>query len=927
VISASLFSEVNEDSVGLGPAVVRICHAFVEGTSDPSSAGEAPPGDLPRRRYKALRWYSRNAKLIAVLLALPLCGAQDAEESSAYQNPELAAEARAADLVSRMTLQEKVLQMQNASPAIPRLGIPAYDWWNEALHGVARAGRATVFPQAIGLSASWDTNLMHRVAETISTEARAKYNQAIRENDHSRYHGLTFWSPNINIFRDPRWGRGQETYGEDPFLTSQMAIAFIQGMQGDDRHYFKTVATPKHLAVHSGPESLRHSFDARPSARDLEETYLPAFKASIVEGKAGSIMCSYNRLNGIPACANSDLLQKHLRNGWGFGGYVVSDCGAVYDILHGHKYAQNAAEAAAAAVEAGTDLTCGDEYGVLGDAVQRNLISEAEINRALIRLFAARFRLGMFDTPDRVPYASISDNDTAAHRQLALQAARESMVLLSNRNSVLPLGPNVHSIAVIGPASNDPDTLLANYHGTPSAFVTPLEGIRRKMGGRNRIRFALGSTFTSVSNALVGPEVLAPPESAVAGQKGRGLLAEYFANPDFSGRPAFSRLEPRVYLQRQMEHQEIESRIPRNGYSVRWVGTLRAPYSGTYKLGLVRVRCEECQADDHARLFLNDKLILDADTKSSALRDGKSVDVQLRRGQIYPLRIEYRQHSGGVGVQLVWTPPAATLLAEAVNVAQSADVTVAFVGLNSELEGEELPLKIPGFSGGDRTSLDLPAPQLKLLAAISRTGKPLIVVLMSGSALALGPVGHRVSALLEAWYGGEEAGTAIAEILTGDQNPAGRLPLTFYRSVHDLPAFEDYTMQGRTYRYFRGKPLYPFGYGLSYASFQYSDLEIAPRTEKSRVHVSALVKNLSAREGDEVVQLYVSKGLPSEDDPIRELRGFQRIHLGARQAQRVGFDLDAEDLNHGKGTSAGSWKISIGGGQPIGDTPRVESRY
>jgi beta-glucosidase len=424
---------------------------------------------------------------------------------------------------------------------------------------------------------------------------------------------------------------------------------------------------------------------------------------------------------------------------------------------------------------------------------------------------------------------------------------------------------------------------------------------------------------------LVWPEALTPPDAAASSQTKHGLSAGYFANPDFAGQPVFSRLEPRVYLQRQIEDAAIESQIPRNGYSVRWVGNLRAPYSGEYKIGLVRMRCEECRADDRARLFLNGKLILDADTKSSATKDGKSVPVQLRRGHVYPLRIEYSQHSGGVGVQFVWIPPAEPLLAEAVNLARTSDVTVAFLGLNSDLEGEESPLKIPGFSGGDRTTLALPAPQLKLLNAISRTGKPLIVVLTSGSALTLGPLENRVPALLAAWYGGEEAGTAIAETLSGDSNPAGRLPVTFYRSVQDLPAFEDYSMRGRTYRYFPGKPLYPFGYGLSYSSFRYSQLQITPNAEKNRLHISAYVENVAERAGSEVVQLYVNKEHPLQDDPIRELRGFQRIQLEAREAQRVEFDLDAAELNGARASQ--SWRISVGGGQPTGDTPRVESNY
>jgi beta-glucosidase len=861
----------------------------------------------------------------SLLLLSVLSSAQSSGGSPDYLNPDLAPERRATDLVNRMTLQEKVLQMQNAAPAIPRLNVPAYDWWNEALHGVARAGRATVFPQAIGLAATWDTELMRRVADTISTEARAKYNRAIRENDHRRYHGLTFWSPNINIFRDPRWGRGQETYGEDPFLTSRMAVAFIQGMQGDDPHYLKTVATAKHFAVHSGPESSRHSFDARPDTRDLEETYLPAFKASIMEGKADSIMCSYNRVNGIPACANSDLLQNHLRDAWGFRGYVVSDCGAVYDVLHGHKYRETMAEAAAIAVKAGTDLTCGDEYSALSEVVQRGLMSEPEIDKALKRLFTARFRLGMFDPPERVPYASISENDTPEHRQLALQAARESIVLLKNRDSILPLKRNLR-VAVIGPAADDPDTLFANYHGTPSSFVTPLEGIRRKFG---QVNFALGSTFTTISNALVSPEVLTPVSSATSGQIEHGLLAECFANPNFAGRPALSRVETRVYLQREMEDPEIDPRLPKNGYSVRWTGTLRAPYSGEYKLGLVRVRCEECKAGDRARLFLDGKQILDAATEGLATKESQTVPVQLREGQRYRVRIEYTQHRGGVGVQLVWIPPAEPLVAEAVNAARRSDVAVVFVGLNSELEGEELPLKIPGFSGGDRTTLDLPEPQLKLLDALSQTGKPLIVVLLSGSAVTLSSLENRASAVLEAGYGGEDAGTAIAETLTGENNPAGRLPVTFYRSVQDLPAFDDYAMRGRTYRYFRGEPLYRFGYGLSYASFHYSDLQITRSADNSRVHVAARVKNISDHAGDEVVQLYMSKTQSSANDPIRELRGFRRIHLEAGQTQTVEFGLDTTELNGrtSEGGSSGKWKISVGGGQPVGNTARVEATF
>ncbi len=500
-------------------------------------------------------------------------------QTAAYLNPDLPAEQRARDIVSRMTLEEKVLQMQNSAPAIPRLNIPAYDWWNEALHGVARAGEATVFPQAIGLAATWDTDLMHRIADVISTEARAKYNEAIRTGDHSRYHGLTFWSPNINIFRDPRWGRGQETYGEDPYLTGRMAVAFIQGMQGTDQHYFKVIATAKHYAVHSGPEPSRHVFDVHPSTRDLEQTYLPAFRAAIVEGKADSVMCAYNAVDGVPACANTDLLEKTLRGDWGFKGYIVSDCGAIADIYRFHKYKPNAAEASAVAVKAGTDLTCGNEYRALTEAVKSGAIEEAEINRALERLFVARFKLGMFDPPERVPFSKIpySVNDSAEHRKLALEAARESIVLLKNAGGVLPLKAGVKRIAVIGPSADDPEALLGNYNGFSRKHVTPLEGIEKQFAGKADVRFAMGATYTSQSQALLPAEALTPP-----GGSGHGMLAEYFDNPEFEGQPKVRRVEARPYLQAGMVDPEVAAAFPQHGYSVRWSGTLRAPVGGEY---------------------------------------------------------------------------------------------------------------------------------------------------------------------------------------------------------------------------------------------------------------------------------------------------------------------------------------------------------
>jgi beta-glucosidase len=881
----------------------------------------------------------KNAGLsLAVFFAVAL-SAQNTGRDLLFRDPLRTPEERAADLVGRLTLEEKVLQMQNAAPAIARLGIPPYDWWNEALHGVARAGRATVFPQAIGLAATWDTDVLRRVSDVISTEARAKYNEAQRNGNYRRYYGLTFWSPNINIFRDPRWGRGQETYGEDPFLTSRMAVAFIQGMQGTDPHYLKTVATAKHYAVHSGPEPARHTFDARPSAIDLEETYLPAFRASVVEGQAASVMCSYNRLDGVPACASSFLLQQHLRGSWGFYGYVTSDCGAVTDIVEGHKYKSTLAEAAAAAVRAGTDLTCGDEYASLVEAVERGLISEREIDRALERLFVARIRLGMFDSPERVPYAKIpySENDSPAHRQLALEAARESMVLLKNtvpknaplrnKTKILPLSANTRRIAVIGPAADDPDTMLANYHGIPSSIVTPLAGIERQFGARAEVRFALGSTFSAGSYALVPGNLLQSP--GMASGSG-GFLADYYPNPDFQGIPAVSRLEPRLYLQRELQDAELEARLPHDNYSVRWTGDLQAPYTGEYTICIVRVRCNECHAGDSAQVFLDGKLILGDETESSSTRTTKETRMQLKQGTHYRLRVEYRQRSGGVGFQLVWRPPVEPLIEEAVKTVKNSEVAVAFLGLNSELEGEEMRIDIPGFSGGDRTSLDLPEPQEKLLEAIIHTGKPVVVVLVAGSGVSANYAQQHAAAVLVAWYGGEEGGTAIAQTLAGENNPSGRLPVTFYRSVAQLPAFEDYAMRGRTYRYFKGDPLYPFGYGLSYSTFRYSGLRVIPDSKtKSLLHISAQVGNSSSREGWEVVELYVGGEHPSVDAPIRRLCGLQRIQLAPGEGRFVEFDLNLEDIFPGPGPTpdGGRLVISVGGGQPLGKTPHVETRF
>ncbi len=873
-----------------------------------------------------------TASGIAIVLPCLIAAALSAGEpvSAPYRDPGLTPDKRATDLVSRMTLEEKVLQMQSTAPAIARLGIPAYNWWNEALHGVAQ-GRATVFPQAIGLAATWDAGLMFRVADVISTEARAKYHDAQTRPPPSgpdalatlpgRTAGLTYWSPNINIFRDPRWGRGQETYGEDPHLAGRMGIAFVEGMQGKDPVYLKVVATPKHYAVHSGPEPERHVFDARVSEYDLVNTYLPAFRATVVEGKAGSIMCVYNAVAGVPGCASNDLLQKRLREQWGFEGYVVSDCGAVNDIHANHKSTATLGAAAVSAVKAGTDLTCGTEYLTLVEEVKAGRISEAEINRSLERLFVARFRLGMFDPPARVPYARIpiSANDSPAHREVAREAARKAIVLLKNEGAVLPLAPSVRKIAVIGPSADDPVALLGNYNGISSRQVTPLAGMVQQFATA-QVRYALGANYTASTHALIPAAFLTAPAGGA-----RGLQVEYFANPDLLGEPRLRRQEARGYFDMGMEDPAVVAAIGREKFSIRWSGTLTPLTTGEYDL---TVRIGMWNRTATAQLFLDGqelKLGTGPSTQMTSTQPAAGptrasfTRVRLEAGRRYTIRVDYRQPGSGGSMQLGWIPPAAVALAEAEALVRDSDVAVVFVGLSSELEGEELRgVNIPGFLGGDRTSLDLPEPQENLVKAAIATGKPVVVVLTSGSAIAANHAASNAKALLAAWYGGEEAGTAIAQTLAGVSNPAGRLPVTFYKSVDQLPPFTDYAMKGRTYRYFQGEPLYPFGFGLSYSKFEYSGL--SARRTTAGATIQATVRNTSSRDGDEVVQLYLGGG-QGEQAPIRNLRGFQRIHLRAGESRQVNFTVAIADL------PAATIDLTVGGGQPADNVPHVRGSF
>jgi beta-glucosidase len=822
-----------------------------------------------------------------------------------YLDASLPLEQRVNDLVSRMTLEEKVSQMQDVAAAVPRLGIPAYNWWNEGLHGVARSGNATVFPQAIGLAATWDTGLIHRVADVISTEARAKYNHAIQHGNTGRYFGLTFWSPNINIFRDPRWGRGQETYGEDPYLTSRIGVAFVTGLEGDDPNYLKTVSTSKHFAVHSGPEVLRHRFNVPVSPHDLADTYTPAFRATIVEGKADSVMCAYNSVRGEPACANH-LLFDTLRNKWGFKGYVVSDCWAISDLHQGHGFVLTLEQAAALAVKAGTDLSCGPEFGALPFAVRNRLLSNDDIDRAVKRLFEARFRLGMFDPPDRVPWSKLSivDNDTPAHRQLALEAAHESIVLLKNERNTLPLKSSVKTIAVIGPNADSLGVLLGNYNGTPSSYTTILDGIRKRFPNA-KILTAIGAPVTETS------AVVLPSENLRTGgtNSESGLNAEYFANVNLSGVPVLKRVDAGVDF--EWNNVSPGPGVPAGNYSVRWTGELVPPVDGDYRLG--------ASTDGGYRIYLDGKKFIDDSTPHG--NRTMTTLVHLRAGHSYAIRMEYFHTRWEATARLLWLPP--NLSQEAVNAARQADVVIAVVGITPQFEGEESDSSDPGFFGGDRLDLNLPRPQQDLLESVAATGKPLIVVLTNGSALAVNWAQEHAAAILDAWYSGEEGGAAVADVLSGEYNPAGRLPVTFYQSVAQLPPFGNYSMAGRTYRYFTEPPLYPFGYGLSFSSFKYSDAKVSPPqvVADSTVTLSVRVTNTSSVPGDEVVQLYIAH--PGVNGtPIRSLTGFQRIHLHASASQTVDFTLRDRDLSVVDEAGArrifpGAVDVWIGGGQPV----------
>ena len=822
-----------------------------------------------------------------------------------YQNTQLPIDERVEDLVSRMTMQEKVTQLFNQAAPIDRLGVPAYNWWNECLHGVARAGKATVFPQAIGLSATFDQDLMFRVGDAISDEARAKHHFFAANNVRSIYTGLTFWTPNINIFRDPRWGRGQETYGEDPFLTGRMAVNFIKGLQGNDPKYLKTVATAKHYAVHSGPEFTRHTDNIFVSDQDLYNTYLPAFKAVIREANVQSVMCAYNRFRDKPCCGNDILLSNILRNRFGFSGYVVSDCGAISDFFtkNAHHVVNTSSQAIGWSLSTGTDLNCEESrrflVSNLDSAIRVGMINESDINTSVRRLFKARFMLGLFDPDDQVAYAKTPFTVVGSekHLKLSQEAAEKSLVLLKN-SGILPL-KNAGKVALIGPNANNFAILIGNYNGEPIHPTTPLKALREKLGAKN-VLYTPGCPI--VPGVFTDQEVIRT-ENFFHSENGKlksGLKAEYFANTKFEGTPKLVRVDPKIdfYWMKSPVNNLLEDQ-----FSVRWSGVLVPKKSGTYQFG------------GNVKLKINNKA---ADSKGVALEKGKKYEITAER------RIASSPYSNSIepSATLTWIETTRDFHKEALDAALKSDVVIFCGGISAELEGEEMPLVIDGFSHGDRTHLNLPKVQEELLKDLHKTGKPVVFVNFSGSAMAMNWEDQNLPAIVQAFYPGEAAGTALTRLLFGDFNPSGRLPVTFYKSEKDIPDFSNYGMKGRTYRYFNGTPLYPFGYGLSYTTYEYSGLQVpASSATSASVKVSVAVKNRGKVDGEEVVQLYVANKSAKAETPITALKGFQRVSLKKGEQKTVTFTLVPEDFSYTNGDARqvvepGTFEIAVGGAVP-----------
>ena len=801
-----------------------------------------------------------------------------------YQNPRLPAEQRADDLLGRLTLEEKVSLMMNGSPAIKRLGIPQFEWWSEALHGIGRNGFATVFPITTAMAASWNDALVYRCFAAASDEARAKNNEAKRRGEIGRYQGLSFWTPNINIFRDPRWGRGQETYGEDPWLTSRMGVAVVRGLQGvnydgtplpDGNGYLKLLACAKHFAVHSGPEWNRHEFNIeRLPERDLWETYLPAFKALVQEADVREVMCAYQRIDGDPCCGNNRYEQHILRDQWGFNGIITSDCGAINDfyVPGRHGVSTDAAAASAKGVLSGTDVECGSSYEHLPEAVQRGEIKEADIDRSLRRLLIERMRVGDFDPDELVPWTKIGKEVVASpeHKQLALDIARQSIVLLKN-DGLLPLSSEEilsrnSSLIIMGPNANDSTMLWGNYTGYPTQTTTILQGIRKYIPDAPYIR-GCGFTRNEIHESRF--DMMRTPD----GQP--GMQATYWNNTEWQGIPAATTVMTEPINQSNGGATVFAPGVNLENFSAR--------YEGIFTPTRDEVLTLREGSDDKIRIYVNDELVIEQ-WKSRHRIDYKEKEMTFKAGESYRIRIDYVQLEDMAAMQFDLFQRTIPTKEELLSQIGTADTIIFVGGISPQLEGEEMKVDEPGFKGGDRTSIELPQVQRDLLRILHEAGKKIIFINCSGGAMALAPEVETCDAMIQAWYGGEQAGQAVAEVLFGDYNPSGKLPLTFYRSTNDLPDFLDYRMTNRTYRYFKGKALFPFGYGLSYTTFEIGE----PEYIYNKVRVS--VKNTGSRDGDEVIQVYIRRPA-DKNGPLKTLRAFQRVSLKAGETKHLTMDF------------------------------------
>ena len=862
----------------------------------------------------------------AALLALVSCNNKSYEYP--FRNPRLSVEKRVENLLSLLTPEEKVGLMMNGSVSVDRLGIPAYNWWNEACHGICY-DNVTVFPQSIALAATFDAEQQYDIYSVVSDEARAVWNTT----DHNEFgktkatggiwhQGLSFWCPNVNIFRDPRWGRGQETSGEDPYLAGVMGTATVKGMQGNDRDYFKTHACVKHYAVHSGPEPLRHRFDVTVSMRDLWETYLPAFKEIVQVGNVQEVMCAYNRYEGVPCCGSERLLQDILRNKWGYQSLVLSDCSAINNFYTKgqHETHPDAATASAAAVLAGTDLECGTSYEALIESLKKGLINEADLDVALRRILRSRIELGMFDPEENIPWKDLNEStlSSSSNTALALKAAREAMVLLKN-DGVLPLSKNINTIAVVGPNANDVSMHNGNYNGIPTAenTISIVDAIRKAVPGTEVIY----EKACELADKYLTTDHMADIND------GKGLYAEFFNNQKFEGTPANSGYYTTVNMRTFGDYRFADS-VNQTNISARLTGKFVAGFTGNMYYSLV--------ASDTYKFTLNGKKV--AEQKEPVRGFGwfrsstPSTTFPVVKGQTYNIQIDYTK--GDQGFAFLSFSMTERNLAEFDALAQkvqNADAIVVVGGLSARLEGEEMPVSFDGFSGGDRTKIELPDVQKSLLEAMHKTGKPVILVNCSGSAMGFGDIESQYNALLQAWYGGQAAGIAVADVLFGDYNPAGRLPVTFYKSTDQLPDFENYDMEGRTYRYFREEPLYAFGYGLSYTTFEYGDATLSKNTIKAGkgVSISIPVTNSGNCDGDEVVQVYV-KSLDNPSAPIKSLKGFKRVPIAAGITTTVTIDLESKAFEFYNETveelapRAGKYQIMYGSSSNDADLKTID---